>query len=238
MSTTPKRFDIWFVKANTVLKEVPYEIATNYLQTGRITAEDRVRAEGTKDWILVKKMDLLSAYLPRTVEAKVFDESDAIEPLELEIPWKKGHGEEDDDVDMIPLIDISMVLLIFFMMTTTVASISRIKVPDVSNAFKVDSNPGTITVQIDLLSDERIEYALGLGAAAPTPDSDHLTESQLFSRLDEQFKAMGTHSAKVRIAAHRDLTYETVNQILKGIETRKRSGVLIDDITVETGQKR
>ena len=128
---------------------------------------------------------------------------------------------------------------IFFWLSQKVsASISRIKVPDVSNAFKVDSNPGTITVQIDLLSDERIEYALGLGAAAPTPDSDHLTESQLFSRLDEQFKAMGTHSAKVRIAAHRDLTYETVNQILKGIETRKRSGVLIDDITVETGQKR
>ena len=58
-------------------------------------------------------------------------EQPAGEKLQDEQP---GVGEEDDDPDMIPLIDISLVLLIFFMMTSTVAVVSsQINVPEVQN---------------------------------------------------------------------------------------------------------
>ena len=86
----------------------------------------------------------------------------------MDFDWPKRTGDEDDDVDMIPLIDISLVLLIFFMMTMTVAAISRIQVPDMANAFTIETNPGIIRIDIDLQG-RQARLPLGLGTAARPP---------------------------------------------------------------------
>ena len=44
--------------------------------------------------------------------------------VEFDDGWGRPHGDEDDDVDMIPLIDISLVLLIYFMMTSAISALS------------------------------------------------------------------------------------------------------------------
>ena len=45
-----------------------------------------------------------------------------MEPIDLGFESPRIIEGEDEDVDMIPLIDVSLVLLIFFMMTTAVSS--------------------------------------------------------------------------------------------------------------------
>ena len=50
-------------------------------------------------------------------------------------------------MDMIPLIDISLVLLIFFMMTTAVAALSPVNVPDMKHASELSKDADAITIQ-------------------------------------------------------------------------------------------
>jgi biopolymer transport protein ExbD len=121
---------------------------------------------------------------------------------------------------MIPLIDISLVLLIFFMMTMTVAAISRIQVPDADHPSSIETDPGVIRIDIDL-QDGKYFYAIGLGTQGPVPEDDKLTSDvQLKARLDERLKAV-TVPPKVRIAAHGDVPYEIVGEVLNALEERR-----------------
>src|SRR5271165_6313377 len=135
MAATGENFDIWLVQTNTVYRDVPFTVVADWAQQGRILEEDQVRQSGTQGWIPIGEHSTLRAYLtlaPYSVQglpeaaadasgkAPVDNVAKALEPIQLDISWKRpGDGEEDDDVDMIPLIDVSLVLLIFFMMTAT-----------------------------------------------------------------------------------------------------------------------
>src|SRR5947208_16804722 len=117
-----KGFDIWLTATNRVYRAVPYDVVADWLQQGRIVGDDRVRPEGGGDWLLLSASPAFSAYVPRAAaEPAAEDRAEALEPIDFDIPSPRRPLDEDDDVDMIPLIDISLVLLIFFMMTATVA---------------------------------------------------------------------------------------------------------------------
>jgi biopolymer transport protein ExbD len=142
---------------------------------------------------------------------------------------------EEEDVDMIPLIDISLVLLIFFMMTTTVAAISRISVPDMTNAFTIESNPDVLRIDMDW-KDQSVAYGLGVGTAAPAPEDDNLTSDVALSvRLDERLRGV-TVPPKVRIAAHGDTPYYLVEEVMKGLERRREKGQ-ISEYSVEVNER-
>jgi biopolymer transport protein ExbD len=68
-------------------------------------------------------------------------------PIEIDFgPVKKQ--EEDDEVDMIPLIDISMVLLVFFMMTAeNLMTAAPFKISSVKSA-EISDPKGNILVSI------------------------------------------------------------------------------------------
>src|SRR5262249_30602303 len=127
----PKQFDVWFVAANTVYKQVPYNVVADWAQQGRLGPADQLRPAGsTEPWTRIDADALFADYLPRPVgetvavgetapgeaspaiaEAMEAPETPDLDPL----PRRRSpYGE--DDVDMIPLIDISMVLLVFFIM--------------------------------------------------------------------------------------------------------------------------
>src|SRR5258708_29618663 len=139
MAEQRRQYDVWFVETNTVYKEVPFEVITDWVQQARLGADDMVKPSGSPNWFKVSNQSLFQPYLPRAAPERPADMSAAYEPIELDFNWKRPPADEDDDVDMIPLIDISLVLLIFFMMTTTVAAISRIAVPTMANAVKIDT---------------------------------------------------------------------------------------------------
>src|SRR5262245_52858539 len=123
--------DVWIIDTNTVYKEVPFNVVTDWLQQGRLLTEDRIRLAGGKKWLPLIEVAAFAPYLPRPEAHTAEDAAEALEPVELDVDWPKRTDEEDDDVDMIPLIDISLVLLIFFMMTASVSSglISPIQTP-------------------------------------------------------------------------------------------------------------
>jgi biopolymer transport protein ExbD len=124
-----RRFlDVWIIESNTVYREVPFEVVADWVQQGRLLEDDRLRPSGTAEWFRVGASPEFSPYLPRPEPMRADDQAEALEPVELEFRYKKPREEEDDDVDMIPLIDISLVLLIFFMMTTA-ASVGAVFIP-------------------------------------------------------------------------------------------------------------
>src|SRR5437763_11182307 len=106
--------DVWIVESNTVYKEVPFTVVTDWVQQGRLLEDDQVRNAGTKDWKRLGEVPAFAAYLPRAEPMRPQDEAEALEPVQFEFAWKKPPHDDDEDIDMIPLIDVSLVLLIFF----------------------------------------------------------------------------------------------------------------------------
>src|SRR5262245_66350715 len=103
-----RRFlDVWIVESNTVYQEVPFEVVTDWVQQGRLLADDQVKPSGTKDWRRIGGSEDLEPYLPRPEPYHAEDQAEALEPVEVPMRWKRHPEEEDDDVDLIPLIDVS-----------------------------------------------------------------------------------------------------------------------------------
>src|SRR5262245_48187145 len=202
MSDQPKRFfDLWFVQANNVIKEVPFHVVTDWIQQGRAVVEDRIKPSGTADWYSLGDVIAFQPYFPSPDPHRPEDAAEAMGPVEMDFDWKKPADDGDEDVDMIPLIDISLVLLIFFMMTTAIAAISRISVPDAFNATKIESDPEIVRIDIDL-KDGKLIYALATGTRNPAPEDDNLgSDVELMTRLDQKLSGLST-APKIRIAAH------------------------------------
>jgi biopolymer transport protein ExbD len=232
----PKRFfDLWFVEANTVTKEVPFHVVTDWITQGRAVPEDKVKPSGTNDWYPLGGVIAFQPYFPEPETKRPQDAAEVMAPVEMEFEWQKRDEDLDEDVDMIPLIDISLVLLIFFMMTMTVAAISRIQVPDAAHPNTIETDPGIIRIDIDLQNGKYI-YALGLGTQAPSPEDDHLSSDvELKQRLDERLRAVTT-KPKVRIAAHGDIPFEVVEEVLKALDER-RGRQQISEYAVEVNEQ-
>ena len=235
MSDQPKRFfDVWFVQANSVIKETPYHIVTDWIQQGRAVPDDQIKPSGTSEWYPIGTVVAFEPYFPKPA-ARPEDAAEAMAPVEMDFDWQNPGEEEDEDVDMIPLIDISLVLLIFFMMTMTVAAVSRIQVPDTRYAQSLESNIGVLRIDIDLRGDKRV-YALGFGTANPAPEDDNLeSDVQILDRLDARLRTM-SEPPRVRIAAHGDLPFEVVEEVLKGLD-RRRVKQQISEYAVEVNER-
>jgi biopolymer transport protein ExbD len=123
--------DVWVLETNTVYRDVPFTVVTDWIQQGRMLPEDRVRATADAPWQALGESAAFQVYFPRPQPERVEDPAEALEPVEPEFAWRPRGSEEEDDPDMIPLIDVSLVLLIFFMMTAAVSSgvLSPIKTP-------------------------------------------------------------------------------------------------------------
>lgn len=237
MADDPKTFDVWFVAKNTVYKDVPFQVVTDWVQQSRLSGDDMVKPTGTLNWSKITSLPLFQAYLIQPREQEVGDIAAALEPIEMDFNWKRRYEDDDEDVDMIPLIDISLVLLIFFMMTTTVSAISRILVPSMANATKIESSVDVLCLYIDKKGDA-VVYGIGKGTEAPADENDNLAdEKALFNRLDAVAQSMEV-APEVRIAAHGDLPYETVESIMKQLD--RRHGIdkgQISKYTIEVNEK-
>ena len=235
MAEPKKFFDVWFVQGNSVYKEVPYHAVIDWVQQARVGADDMIKPSGTANWFKLGNLPLFQEYLPQPETQKVGDAAEALEPIELDFNWKRRHEDEDDDVDMIPLIDISLVLLIFFMMTATVAAISRIAVPSMVNASKIDTAPGILRIDIDMSSGNPV-YGIGVATSAPLEEDSNLQDDeQLFTHLDKHLQLI-QESPKVRIAAHGELPYEVVEKVMNGLDRRRQQGV-IAEYHIEVNEK-
>jgi biopolymer transport protein ExbD len=237
----PKAFDVWFISANTVYKAVPYNVVADWAQQGRLAATDMVRPAGASvAWKKVADHELLADYLPRPAAAKavpvatVVGEAEPAEstaPAELpdpEPPPRKTAVDDDDDVDMIPLIDISMVLLVFFIILRAAGALAPVDVPEMRYAGELSADPDAITINIDLADKFTIAYSVRVGQKPPKPGHDNILARGEEERKEAIKKTIGAlnellldakRPPEVRIACRRELPNERVIELQQELES-------------------
>ncbi|MGL4423530.1 MAG: ExbD/TolR family protein [Gemmataceae bacterium] len=236
MASPIKAWDVWFISGNTVYRGVPMTVITDWAQQGRLGASDKIKPAGANtdwgmvgehatiaDFLFVKKDQAPTSYTPK--------HNEELEPIEMDHGLGGMGDEDDEEVDMIPLIDISLVLLIFFMMTATVSALSPIEVPAMKNGAELQGQPDNLTVQIDKNAREEVYFAVRIGDKSPEKeDTDLPSMNELLARvnirLNEQ-AAAGKKPTEVRIACHKDLPSETVHDMARELQRLKDAGKIL-----------
>ncbi|MCE9567616.1 MAG: biopolymer transporter ExbD [Planctomycetes bacterium] len=238
MAKPPKAFDVWFVTANTVYKGVPYHVVADWTQQGRLGASDMVRPAGTTvAWGKVEDQEGLDDYLPkpsgaRSVPAGVLagletvhvgevvtegQLEDAGEPVELPEPEPlpgKPRIEEDDEVDMIPLIDISMVLLVFFIIIRAAGALAPVDVPEMKYAGELSADPQAITINIDKADEFTVVYSVRKGQTPAREKHDKLsTPEDAIKALKDLLAETNGEPPEVRIACRKELPNDRVTEL-------------------------
>lgn len=248
MASKPTRaFDVWFVTANTVYKAVPYNVVADWTQQGRLAPTDMVRPAGTEEaWVRVNEHDLLADFVPRaktakrvaapvavaaTVSAEVVPsgapaEGEQVELPEPEEPPSKSRFEDDDEVDMIPLIDISMVLLVFFILVQAAGALAPVDVPEMKYAGQLTADPEAITITIEKLNADEVYYSVRVGPTSPKPSADMLkTPEQAIEALLKELSET-TRPPEVRIACRKELPRERVYELRRMLEDKRKAGMI------------
>jgi biopolymer transport protein ExbD len=200
--------DVWIVDSNTVYREVPFTVVADWVQQGRLLENDQVRNSKAKDWQRLGDVPAFAAYLPKPEPLRATDEAEALERIELDFHWKKPHREEDEEVDMIPLIDVSLVLLIFFMLSPAGGGIaSFIAVPAAQRASIAEVSGIWIGVNLEGDGlDRTVVYSIGENGRPSPDDADRniRDRSELLKRLDLLLEKK-TAKVEVTINAHKDV---------------------------------
>ena len=201
-----RRFlDVWIVDSNTVYREVPFTVVADWVQQGRLLEDDKLCPSGTQQWARVGDTPEFKPYLPRPEPFRSNDQAEALEPVNLDFAWKKPRSDEDDDPDMIPLIDISLVLLIFFMMTASGVGIAGMIATPATEYGTTTEKTDTVMIGINLENDEPV-YSLAVGNKAPAPeDRDLRTQQDLLDRTPGR--------VEVNINAHKDVKSGVVRDL-------------------------
>jgi biopolymer transport protein ExbD len=231
-----RRFlDVWIVESNTVYREVPYTVVVDWIQQGRLLEDDMLRWSGQAQWFRLGSTPAFAAYMPRAEPHRAEDQAEALESVHGDFAWKPRHDDEDDDVDMIPLIDVSLVLLIFFIMTgSTVVLASNIKTPEAENGDLISSRPELIWVGVDKGPDGKPIYSLGVADKPPAGPEDKNIPSLngLLARLDQQIVA-NRGKVEVNIRANENLASRHVMDLVVELGKRK----MIDKVYTGVSEK-
>jgi biopolymer transport protein ExbD len=225
MPDNRRLLDIWIVETNTAYKGVPFETVANWLQQGRLLGEDRVRPAGKEDWFKIGSVRALALYLPQSQPQRIEDQAEALEPVEAELSWRHPGDEEEDDPDMIPLIDVTLVLLIFFMMTAAIQSGMFAPIDTPPASYQTASiKEGTYIVAVDKDAGGAIRYGLGKDEKeleAPHPEIMHV-----LARLKKELEQVHGE-VRVSLRADRQLAIEVVKDVtlkLQGLEAQINTG--------------
>jgi biopolymer transport protein ExbD len=203
--------DVWIIDSNTIYREVPFTVVTDWVQQSRLLADDMLRPSGTAEWFKVGSSPEFAPYLPRPEPFEADDRAEALAPVQLDFQLKQGH-DEDDDVDMIPLIDVSLVLLIFFMLTAPgIASGLGIATPAAMMGGTTTAAPEDIQVGVQLDGDAPV-YSLWVGTKEDAKDLRSL--QQLRDGLAKQLANTTGQVRKLTIHADRKVRFEVVRNLV------------------------
>ena len=217
MADNKRFFDVWIVDTNAAYRGVPYTVVTDWVQQGRLLLEDRLRPTGDKEWSRLADLPAFTVFLPRSERHRANDEAEALEPVQVEFAWKRRLEDEDDDVDMIPLIDVSLVLLVFFIMTTAAVGgvTSFIRTPPAEHRLlAIDKN--MIWIGIDR---EDGQYAYFLGQGDQKEYKRYRDKRELLRDVEEMLR--GQRHVDLRIKADGSLPYDVVRDMTADLEQFK-----------------
>lgn len=233
MPAAERKLDVWIVDLKKVYTGVPFTVVTDWLQQGRLLATDRVRIHGKEKWHTVDAVPALKPYLPKPIPHAAEDRAEAMAEIDLGLQPVKVHEGEDDDVDMIPLIDVSLVLLIFFMMTTAITAgvFSSIPTPEARHQLAtISGDMYWIGIEIDKEDKTRTLYSLGkdseksqyLVPPAKANEDEQKNYDDVFAALRSEFDQV-QGEVKVRLRADKRLPIEAIKSMtldLQELEAR------------------
>ena len=248
MPSPPKQFDVWFVAANTVYKQVPYQVVADWVQQGRLGAADMLRPAGMNDpWKAVQQWELLADYLPRAATpqaapvvaavavgaapaAPAGEPEEGSEHVEDDFRPRIRRQDDDDDVDMIPLIDISMVLLVFFIIMRAAGALAPVDVPDMRYGGELSKDQDAITISIEKANEETVIYAVRVGRNPSRPEHSNLANPEAaLAALDSillDLRSNGQRAPEVRVACQKDLPSERVFEMSRELKKRRDQNLI------------
>jgi biopolymer transport protein TolR len=136
----------------------------------------------------------------------------------------RGRGRRTiNEINMVPFIDVMLVLLIIFMVTAPLISPSQIDLPSVGKASK---QPDSV-IQITIQKNESLELKV-------LPSGTDTAQSAINS-VANQVKKMqaGQPNTPVVISADKSVKYETVVQVMDKL---KRAGIERVGLSVQLAQ--
>ena len=124
----------------------------------------------------------------------------------------RGRGRRPiSEINMVPFIDVMLVLLIIFMVTAPLIAPSLIELPSVGKAGR----PPDQVIEIVIAKDESLQMKAG-------GNSSQLSLQQLLAQVQQQQQALGEGKSAVVISADRNVKYETVVKVMDSLQ---RAGV-------------
>ncbi len=232
--------DVWMLAAEKVYRKVPFNVAAGWVEQGRLAKADKTRPTGTNDpWVEVQHHPLLSDYLPLpaggTAGAGLPPTTEPLPPPDGALFRRRGE-EEDDEVDMIPLIDVSLVLLVFFMMTAVTSSNDAgPNLPKITNGAEYTEGP--ICVQLDLRETGEAFYAVRVNDKVKPEDNNLQTADDVRARLLVILGSGAFDSPpQVLIACHEKIKHVRVRELAKVLDPLRKDG-RITNYPAEVGEE-
>lgn len=228
MAEKRRLLDVWVLETKTVYRQVPYTVVTDWVQQGRLLESDMVRVSGTEKFVPLVSLPDFAVYLPRPEPFRAEDRAEALEPVEVDFSWKRPAPEEEGDVDMIPLIDVSLVLLLFFMMTASVVTAAGlVNTPEAHFGTQMADISRMFSINITPAHDGTPLHALSQGEAVPSKENreTELTEPEVLQLLDQRLK-VESGPVDVTVKADKALPYEVVKKVVVDLEARRARGLI------------
>ncbi len=139
---------------------------------------------------------------------------------------QRGRGRRTiSEINMVPFIDVMLVLLIIFMVTAPLITPSMIALPKVGKAALQPQSP----VQIIINKDEVIQIKIKTDS---TP-SNVANVALDVVKLEPNVKAAPENAVPVVISADKAIKYETVVKVMANLQ---KAGVSRVGLSVQTGK--
>ena len=140
----------------------------------------------------------------------------------------RGRGRRTiSEINMVPFIDVMLVLLIIFMVTAPLITPSMIALPKVGKAAAQPPSP----VQVLISKDETVQIKF----KTSTTSSNVASVAADIVKLQPAVKAgaAGTETTPVVISADKSIKYETVVKVMDNLQ---KAGVARMGLSVQTGK--
>ena len=138
----------------------------------------------------------------------------------------RGRGRRTiSEINMVPFIDVMLVLLIIFMVTAPLITPSMIALPKVGKAAAQPQSP----VQIMVGKDEAVQIKIKTDSLA----SNVNTVAADIAKLEPKVKLAAADAVPVVISADKSVKYETVVKVMDNLQ---KAGVSRVGLSVQTSK--
>jgi biopolymer transport protein ExbD len=208
-----KNLELRVVSLDRVYGPLSLEKLVQLAAQGRLSPHDQVRTAGTSAWHSITEVPAVAASMPQPSMAQMAADGGTAVDLgdEAAQRWKLRDSTwqpEEAEIDMAPMIDVTFLLLIFFMVSNSMANPTAMDVP-----AAVYGRGVTLEGQQQILIDQEGDYFLGDVASDETR-----TESleALVREVQSNASASST-TLDVIINGHKKTSYLCVRELVEAL---------------------